>query len=222
MDTAGTSFWMLQLAGAKRWLIFPPRDVPFLYPDEHGGFAFDPFAPDFERFPLARLARPVEAVVRPGEVIFVPSGSPHVVGNVANEEEELEEEEEEGEEGNGGEEERGVGGERERKVERRQNEGKESGRKDRAETRQQKRGGMISVAVASNFVDGANVDESRRLCADPVYAAADAAWEAWGTHVGHPGFPDEMSMEPGDMLFRDFKGQHRLFRDHDAYASYYT
>jgi hypothetical protein len=206
---------MLQLAGAKRWLIFPPRDVPFLYPDEHGGFAFDPFAPNFERFPLARLARPVEAVVRPGEVIFVPSGSPHAVGNVANEEGEWEEEEE----GNGGEEERGVGGEREREVERKQNEGKESGR---AESRQQKRGGMISVAVASNFVDGANVDESRRLCADPVYAAADAAWEAWGTHVGHPGFPDEMSMEPGDMLFREFKGQHRLFRDHDAYASYYT
>ena len=43
------------------------------------GSKFDPEAPDFEQFPLARNASMIECTVHPGELLYVPAGWYHQV-----------------------------------------------------------------------------------------------------------------------------------------------
>ncbi len=72
-----------QLWGSKRIILSPPHHDRFLYPKEANailfGSPFDPEAPDFDRFPLARQASMVECVVNPGDLLYVPAGWYHQV-----------------------------------------------------------------------------------------------------------------------------------------------
>lgn len=82
VDQAGTHFYQMLLSGKKRWRVFRPEDTPRLYPRGNGLlFEADAFQPDLERFPLLGTARVQEAVLAPGEAIFVPQGSAHQVQN---------------------------------------------------------------------------------------------------------------------------------------------
>lgn len=74
VDLFGTHAWLAQVAGRKRFLLFPPEDAAYLY---EGEVDFD--RPDLERWPLLARARPFEAVLHPGEVIFIPTGWLHRV-----------------------------------------------------------------------------------------------------------------------------------------------
>jgi hypothetical protein len=73
----------VQVWGAKRIFLAPPHHDEFLYPREANallfGSPFDPEAPDFERFPLARQAALVECTVGPGDLLYVPAGWFHQV-----------------------------------------------------------------------------------------------------------------------------------------------
>jgi Cupin-like domain len=72
-----------QVWGSKRFMLAPPHHDEFLYPREANailfGSPFDPEAPDFERFPLARQAAIVECIVNPGDMLYVPAGWFHQV-----------------------------------------------------------------------------------------------------------------------------------------------
>jgi hypothetical protein len=72
-----------QVWGSKRIFLAPPHHDAYLYPKEANailsGSPFDPEAPDFERFPLARQAHLVECIVAPGEMLYVPAGWYHQV-----------------------------------------------------------------------------------------------------------------------------------------------
>lgn len=72
-----------QVWGRKRIMLAPPHHHEFLYPREANailfGSPFDPEAPDFERFPLARQACVTECIVEPGEMLYVPAGWYHQV-----------------------------------------------------------------------------------------------------------------------------------------------
>jgi hypothetical protein len=72
-----------QIWGAKRIFLSPPHHDEFLYPREANailfGSPFDPEAPDYERFPLARRAAMIECIVQPGELLYVPAGWYHQV-----------------------------------------------------------------------------------------------------------------------------------------------
>jgi hypothetical protein len=72
-----------QVWGSKRIVLAPPHHDAFLYPKEANailsGSPFDPEAPDFDRFPLARQAALVECIVAPGEMLYVPAGWYHQV-----------------------------------------------------------------------------------------------------------------------------------------------
>jgi hypothetical protein len=72
-----------QIWGSKRIFLSPPHHDEFLYPSEANailfGSPFDPEAPDFERFPLARQAALVECIVHPGDMLYVPAGWYHQV-----------------------------------------------------------------------------------------------------------------------------------------------
>jgi hypothetical protein len=73
----------VQIWGSKRMFLAPPHHDEFLYPREANallfGSPFDPEAPDFEKFPLAREASTIECIVHPGDMLYVPAGWYHQV-----------------------------------------------------------------------------------------------------------------------------------------------
>ena len=72
-----------QVWGSKRIFLAPPHHDQYLYPREANamlfGSPFDPEAPDFDRFPLARQASLIECIVNPGDMLYVPAGWYHQV-----------------------------------------------------------------------------------------------------------------------------------------------
>ncbi len=76
-----------QVWGSKRIFLAPPHHDAYLYPREANallfGSPFDPEAPDFERFPLARRAALIECVVEPGDMLYVPAGWYHQVRSLS-------------------------------------------------------------------------------------------------------------------------------------------
>jgi hypothetical protein len=72
-----------QIWGSKRIFLAPPHHAEYLYPSEANailfGSPFDPEAPDFDRFPLARQATTIEVIVHPGDMLYVPAGWYHQV-----------------------------------------------------------------------------------------------------------------------------------------------
>lgn len=72
-----------QIWGTKRIFLSPPHHDAFLYPREANailfGSPFDPEAPDFDQFPLARQATMIEVIVNPGDMLYVPAGWYHQV-----------------------------------------------------------------------------------------------------------------------------------------------
>ena len=82
VDVLDTHFWMMQLRGRKEWVVYPRDARPLLYEDRPAaGFAVpDLFDADPAAYPLMSLAQGWRGVVYPGEVIYIPHGSPHQVG----------------------------------------------------------------------------------------------------------------------------------------------
>jgi hypothetical protein len=72
-----------QIWGTKRIFLSPPHHDEFLYTSEANailfGSTFNPEAPDFEKFPLARQATMIECIVNPGDLLYVPAGWYHQV-----------------------------------------------------------------------------------------------------------------------------------------------
>ena len=69
-----------------RWVFFPPEDTPLLYPtythSTDAVFEVNLSQPDFEHHPLLSLTHPTECILSPGELLYVPAGSPHRVENI--------------------------------------------------------------------------------------------------------------------------------------------
>lgn len=72
-----------QIWGSKRIFLAPPHHDEFLYPREANpilfGSPFNPEAPDYDAYPLARQAALVEVMVQPGDMLYVPAGWYHQV-----------------------------------------------------------------------------------------------------------------------------------------------
>lgn len=77
----------VQIWGRKRIFLAPPHHDAYLYTKEANallfGSPFDPEAPDYARFPLARQAALVECVVVPGDMLYVPAGWYHQVRSLS-------------------------------------------------------------------------------------------------------------------------------------------
>lgn len=74
VDVWGTHAWLSQLEGRKRWLLFSPSDMQYLY--DCNVRCEDP---DLERHPDYVKATAHEAVIEPGDTIFAPSRWAHWV-----------------------------------------------------------------------------------------------------------------------------------------------
>ena len=74
VDLFGTHAWLAQIAGRKRCWLYAPSDAGYLYDGR-----VNPLMPDLNQFPLYRKASPIELVLEPGEVLFIPTGWMHYV-----------------------------------------------------------------------------------------------------------------------------------------------
>lgn len=82
IDSGGTNFWLYLISGEKKWRIFDKLSIPNMYmkpASQH--FHVDPFHPDINEFPLFTKVKMYEFIQRPGDLVFVPSDSPHAVYN---------------------------------------------------------------------------------------------------------------------------------------------
>jgi hypothetical protein len=72
-----------QIWGRKRFVLYPPHHDRFLYTRQANpvlyASTFDPDAPDFESFPLALQAKPIECIVKRGDLLYLPAGWFHHV-----------------------------------------------------------------------------------------------------------------------------------------------
>lgn len=78
--------YIAQLHGEKSVLIYPPGETEYLYPDEeYPNRSRIPVGRDFDpdRFPEFRKARGASAVLRPGDLLFIPAGWWHAVENTS-------------------------------------------------------------------------------------------------------------------------------------------
>lgn len=68
--------FVTQLYGDKEFVIFPPSDGPYLYPDPANpkfSLITNIFEPDLEKFPLLARTHPIRFILKPGETIFDPA-----------------------------------------------------------------------------------------------------------------------------------------------------
>jgi ribosomal protein L16 Arg81 hydroxylase len=82
-DRWGTHFWMAQLEGRKRWILFSPDQAELLYSTKVTGdlirYQVQPEKPDLERFPLFKKTKGVECTIGPGDLLIVPGNWLHWV-----------------------------------------------------------------------------------------------------------------------------------------------
>ena len=75
---------LAQVLGRKKLTLFPPHQAPLLYPrrvhnDYFQGCWVDAASPDLEVFPLFDEATPLEVILHPGELLYLPVGWFHYV-----------------------------------------------------------------------------------------------------------------------------------------------
>ncbi|MEH2082696.1 MAG: cupin-like domain-containing protein [Nostoc sp.] len=76
-DQYNASAWIGVICGCKQIVLFTPDQEELFYKGK-----VDVFNPDLEKFPLYAKANPVEAILRPGEAMYIPSGWWHQVKNL--------------------------------------------------------------------------------------------------------------------------------------------
>ena len=90
VDSSSSNFWQALFLGRKKWYFYPfeDGDAQILLHDSpiFSSFRVDPHTPAPENQPLFEFAQAnrVEVIVEPGDVIFVPSDTPHAVKNLEN------------------------------------------------------------------------------------------------------------------------------------------
>ncbi|ORX72663.1 Clavaminate synthase-like protein [Linderina pennispora] len=75
--------WSANICGEKHWLFVPPGQT-HLFTDACGNWIYNLLDYDTKQFPHAHKLQIIEAVQRPGETVFVPSGWWHQVRNVGD------------------------------------------------------------------------------------------------------------------------------------------
>ncbi|MGN7824291.1 cupin-like domain-containing protein [Chitinophaga sp. 22536] len=78
-DTLYTHNLFFQVAGRKKFILIPGNQKAMCYIKGWRWSDFDPARPDYERFPEAKGLTPVEVVLEPGDVLYIPSGMLHQV-----------------------------------------------------------------------------------------------------------------------------------------------
>ncbi|MBN3942868.1 MAG: cupin-like domain-containing protein [Nostoc sp.] len=79
IDALCTQGWLAAIYGRKRFILIPPDQQKFVYDGE-----VDTFNPDLKKFPLYVNVKPVEFILSPGELLYIPSMWWHQAENLEN------------------------------------------------------------------------------------------------------------------------------------------
>ena len=86
-DPNNCAAWLGIIYGRKQVLLFTPDQEKFMYKGEgdlKDQGEVDAFNPDLEKFPLFAKAKPVEFILEPGEILYIPPNWWHHVKNIEN------------------------------------------------------------------------------------------------------------------------------------------
>ena len=76
IDYLGVHTQLVQIIGEKDFILYPPNQTPYLYPDKdrptHS--PVDIINPNYDKFPLFKNAVSVKTTLKPGEILFIPAG----------------------------------------------------------------------------------------------------------------------------------------------------
>lgn len=78
-DTLLTHNLFFQIRGRKRFTLLPPEQMGYCGRRGWRWFDVDPEAPDHQRFPNYHRATPVEILLEPGDMLYLPPGTLHHV-----------------------------------------------------------------------------------------------------------------------------------------------
>ncbi|WP_335136723.1 cupin-like domain-containing protein [Nostoc sp.] len=78
-DPSSCAAWLGLISGRKKIIFFTPEQKDVLYEGK-----VDAFNPNLEKFPLYAKAKPVEVILEPGEIIYIPPNWWHQVKNLEN------------------------------------------------------------------------------------------------------------------------------------------
>jgi Cupin-like domain len=78
-DSCGTHNMFFQMTGTKRFIIVPAEEHACCYRMNWHWSPIDAENPDYRRFPLYSEANPVECVIGPGEILYMPPCTWHQV-----------------------------------------------------------------------------------------------------------------------------------------------
>lgn len=80
-DAYDVHAWLIQLYGEKEVIVFPRDQEALLYPKKGGLLEsrspINIMNPDYEKYPRFREATPIRAILKAGEVMYIPSGIWH-------------------------------------------------------------------------------------------------------------------------------------------------
>lgn len=68
-----------QIRGRKRFVLIPHEQLEFCYPYQWRWCGVNPEEPDYERYARYRRVNPIDVVVEPGDVLYMPPGTLHHV-----------------------------------------------------------------------------------------------------------------------------------------------
>lgn len=77
IDILSTSAWNAVFKGQKLWVFYPPNQSEFVYNGK-----VNPFKPDYNKYPLYKMAKGIVAIQNAGDLIFTPSNWWHCVYNM--------------------------------------------------------------------------------------------------------------------------------------------
>lgn len=78
-DCLLTNNLFFQVVGRKKFTIFSPSDKDFCYCYNWRWFKVDPEKPDYHQYPQYKYTTPIEIMIKPGDVFYMPPGTLHHV-----------------------------------------------------------------------------------------------------------------------------------------------
>lgn len=75
-DGAGTHAFLMHVYGQKKFILYPPSQEQYLYPNpekQNNSLIKDIDNPDLKKFPLFAKAEPIVFILEAGELLFIPS-----------------------------------------------------------------------------------------------------------------------------------------------------
>ncbi len=76
IDYLGVHTQLVQIIGEKDFILYSPDQTPCFYPDKikTNQSPVDITNPDYEKYPLFKNAKAIRTTLKPGEMLFIPSG----------------------------------------------------------------------------------------------------------------------------------------------------